>query len=62
LRPLGCAMVQLLFLIQFRAYVNNLLILFVFILASLGLFAVLAVYGAISRDERLALFRLIFRN
>jgi O-antigen/teichoic acid export membrane protein len=60
LRPFACAIIEAVFLIEFRPYIGSLISLLILILMSLGLFAVLALFGAISRDERLALFRLLF--
>jgi O-antigen/teichoic acid export membrane protein len=61
LGPLACAVVQSVFLIGLSPYTNSLATLSITILASLGLFAVLALFSAVTEEERLALMRLIYR-
>jgi O-antigen/teichoic acid export membrane protein len=57
LRPLMCAAVQVTFLFCFRRYVSSLLSLGVLCLASLCVYGVLSLFGAITLEERSALFR-----
>jgi O-antigen/teichoic acid export membrane protein len=57
LRPLLCASVQMAILFAFRGYVTSLLTLGVLCLASVGVYGVLSLFGAITHEERAALFR-----
>jgi len=58
LRPLVCASAQFAILIAFRSYVDSLLGLGVLCFASLCVFGVLSIFGAITQEERSALLRL----
>ena len=57
LRPFICAAVQFAVLLWFRRYVSNLMTLGLLCLASLSVYAVLSIVGAITPEERSALFR-----
>jgi O-antigen/teichoic acid export membrane protein len=57
MRPLFCACAEFAVLITFRRYVNGLVSLGLLCVASLCLYAILSLLGAITREERLALFR-----
>jgi O-antigen/teichoic acid export membrane protein len=58
LRPLVCATVQFTILFAFRGYVDSLATLGLLCLASIGVFGTLALFGAITQEERNALFRM----
>jgi O-antigen/teichoic acid export membrane protein len=57
LRPFLCASVQIAILFAFRGYVNSLLTLGMLCIASVAVYGVLSVFGAITPEERTALFR-----
>lgn len=57
LRPLMCASVQVAILFAFRRHVNNLATFGLLCLVSVCVYGVLSLFGAITREERSALFR-----
>lgn len=57
-RPLVCASVQFAVLLAFRRYADSLLGLATLCVASLAIFAFVSLFGAITQEERSALFRL----
>ncbi len=57
LRPAVCAAIQLAVILGLRPYVNSLVTLGGLGLASLGIYALVSFYGAITAEERGALFR-----
>jgi hypothetical protein len=57
LRPAVCAAIQLAIILGLRQYVNSLVTLGGLGLASLGVYALISFYGAITQEERGALFR-----
>ena len=58
LRPAVCAAIQLGVILAFRQYVHSLMTLAALCLASLGIFAIASIFGAITSEERVALFRI----
>jgi predicted RND superfamily exporter protein len=60
LRPLVCATIQITILLVFRRYVDSLATLGLLCLASLVTFGMLALFVAITQEERSALFRMRF--
>jgi O-antigen/teichoic acid export membrane protein len=58
LRPMICGFVQLLVLLALRRYVDSIVTLVVLCFASLAIYGLVALYGAITREERNFLFRL----
>ena len=58
LRPMVCGFIQLVVLLAFRRRVDSIVTLGVLCLASLGIYGLAALYGAITREERDFLFRL----
>lgn len=58
IRPAICAVVQLAFILAFRRQVDSLLSLGALSVASLGLFGFASIYGAITQEERSAIFRM----
>jgi O-antigen/teichoic acid export membrane protein len=58
MRPLLCAAVQFAILISFRRFVSSLAGLALLCFASLGVYGVLSLFGAITEGERTALFRI----
>jgi O-antigen/teichoic acid export membrane protein len=57
LRPLMCAAVQFAFLLALRRYATDLPTLGLLCIASLGVYAACSFFGAITQEERSALFR-----
>lgn len=57
LRPLVCASVQMALLFMFRRYIDNLVTLGALCFLSLCVYGVLSVFGAVTKEERIALFR-----
>ena len=57
LRPFVCASIQAAILLAFRGHVNSLVTLGVLCVASLGVFGLVSFFGAITQEERSALFR-----
>jgi O-antigen/teichoic acid export membrane protein len=58
LRPAVCAGIQFVMILAFRQYVHNLMTLAGLCLASLGIYGLASVFGAITQEERAALFRI----
>jgi O-antigen/teichoic acid export membrane protein len=58
LRPAVCAAIELAAILALRQYVDGLLALCGLALASLSIYAVASTYGAITAEERVALFRM----
>lgn len=56
LRPAACAALQLVVILALRQYVNSLLTLAGLCLASVGIYGLGSIYGAITPEERSALF------
>jgi O-antigen/teichoic acid export membrane protein len=57
LRPFACASIQIAILFAFRRYVNSLVTLGILCILSLCVYGVLSLFGAITQEERSALFR-----
>lgn len=57
-RPLLCASIQFAFLIALRRYVDSFIGLATLCVASLAIFGIVSLFGAITQEERSALFRL----
>jgi O-antigen/teichoic acid export membrane protein len=58
LRPMICGFLQFLVLLVFRRYVDSVITLVMLGLASLAIYGLAALYGAITREERNFIFRL----
>jgi O-antigen/teichoic acid export membrane protein len=62
LRPAVCAAMQLVVILALRQYVNSLVTLVGLCLASLGIYGLASMYGALTSEERSALFRIPARQ
>jgi hypothetical protein len=61
LRPLACAAVQFVVLLEVRSAINGLISLLAVSFLSLGVFGLIALFVAITREERLGLFSMVPR-
>jgi O-antigen/teichoic acid export membrane protein len=61
LRPLACAAVQFVVLLEVRSTINGLISLLAVSFLSLGVFGLVALFVAITREERLGLFSMVPR-